>query len=119
MTAQTAIEADEPKSKRARVENADDNDEAKTVGRDDTSTSVISDLPPIVVSSRKSALALYQTNFVIDKLKRIAPGREFPILKESTLGDKVLNRHLSDLGRDAPGLFTKELEVQLLNKQAR
>lgn len=77
-------------------------------------------LPSVVkVGSRKSKLALWQTEHVIGLLKEKFPKTDFQIVQENTIGDNVQNRHLADLGRDAPGLFTKELEIQLLNGQTR
>uniref|UniRef100_K3W5I8 hydroxymethylbilane synthase n=1 Tax=Globisporangium ultimum (strain ATCC 200006 / CBS 805.95 / DAOM BR144) TaxID=431595 RepID=K3W5I8_GLOUD len=57
----------------------------------------------IYVSSRKSQLAMVQTNEVIH------------MLQEDTIGDQVLDRHLSELGTStASGLFTKSLEEALI-----
>eukprot|EP00392_Amoebophrya_sp_AT5.2_P011346 g11423.t1 len=41
----------------------------------------------------------------------------FELLETTTHGDEVQNRHLADLG--SVGVFTKELEVQLLERQSR
>jgi len=69
----------------------------------------------IKVGSRKSQLALIQTEHVIAKLKEIYPSIEFEIVKMSTLGDNVLDKALSKIGEKA--LFTKELEVALEKKE--
>ncbi|KAM7541741.1 hypothetical protein Aperf_G00000012711 [Anoplocephala perfoliata] len=72
--------------------------------------------PPVIrVGSRKSQLALLQTNLVIDLLRRHYPEYEFQIVKILTTGDKILDQELSKIGDK--NLFTKELEVALLNKQ--
>ncbi|CAD7955702.1 unnamed protein product [Amoebophrya sp. A120] len=83
----------------------------------------------IFVSSRKSVLALYQTNAVIAMLTRaLDTGKllyhdlsqqqyKFTLLETSTVGDQVQNRHLADMG--SVGVFTKELELQLLAKECR
>ncbi len=67
----------------------------------------------VVVGSRASKLALIQTNWVISELKRLNPEYEFHIEKISTKGDKITDVPLSRLG--GVGLFTKELEVALIN----
>jgi len=63
------------------------------------------------VGSRKSQLALIQTEFVIAELTKICPDHQFEIVKMSTLGDLVLDKALSKIGEKS--LFTKELEVAL------
>jgi len=65
----------------------------------------------IKVGSRKSQLALIQTEFVIAELKKIHTDHEFEIVTISTTGDKILDVALSKIGEKA--LFTKELEVAL------
>jgi len=67
------------------------------------------------VGSRKSQLALIQTEHVIAKLKETFPEMEFEIVKMSTLGDNVLDKALSKIGEKS--LFTKELEVALEKKE--
>lgn len=68
----------------------------------------------IKVGSRKSQLALIQTNTVIDKLKKIYPELEFEIVSMTTHGDNILDIALSKIG--SKDLFTRELEVALENK---
>ncbi|XP_032524371.2 porphobilinogen deaminase [Danaus plexippus] len=65
------------------------------------------------VGSRKSELALIQTNFVIDSLKKIYPEKEFTIVSMTTLGDRVLDISLPKIGEKS--LFTKDLEEALRN----
>ncbi|CAI5719104.1 unnamed protein product [Hyaloperonospora brassicae] len=73
----------------------------------------------IFVSSRKSPLAMAQTNAVISMLECRFPDLLFVVGQEDTMGDQVLDRHLSDLGTStASGLFTKSLEEALLAKTA-
>ncbi|TDH74234.1 hypothetical protein CCR75_001470 [Bremia lactucae] len=73
----------------------------------------------IFVSSRKSQLAMAQTNTVIAMLQDRFPDLHFVVGQEDTIGDQVLDRHLSDLGTStASGLFTKSLEEALLAKSA-
>ncbi len=69
----------------------------------------------VIVGSRGSKLALIQTNWVISELKRLNPEYEFQIEKITTKGDKITDAPLSRLG--GVGLFTKELEVALINKK--
>uniref|UniRef100_A0AAV1USE7 hydroxymethylbilane synthase n=2 Tax=Peronospora matthiolae TaxID=2874970 RepID=A0AAV1USE7_9STRA len=73
----------------------------------------------IFVSSRKSPLAMAQTTTVISMLESRFPALRFVVGQEDTVGDQVLDRHLSDLGTStASGLFTKSLEEALLAKTA-
>lgn len=67
----------------------------------------------IRVGSRKSELALIQTNFVIDSLKKVYPDKEFSIVTMTTLGDRILNVSLPKIGEKS--LFTKDLEDALRN----
>jgi len=67
------------------------------------------------VGSRKSELALIQTNHVIDQLKKANPETQFEVVAMSTTGDKILNVALSKIGEKS--LFTKELEIALEKKQ--
>lgn len=69
---------------------------------------------PIRVGGRKSKLAVIQSRMIADKLRDVHPGLTFPVLALSTLGDNVQNRPLYSFGGKA--LWTKELEVLLLNK---
>ncbi|DBA00249.1 TPA: hypothetical protein N0F65_007893, partial [Lagenidium giganteum] len=69
----------------------------------------------IYVASRKSQLAMAQTNEVIAMLQKHYPNTDFVVGQQDTIGDQVLDRHLSDLGTStASGLFTKSLEENLL-----
>jgi len=63
----------------------------------------------VYVSSRKSALALYQTREVISLLEEHYPDIHFEIGLQDTIGDQVLDKHLADVG--VTGVFTKSLEV--------
>ena len=66
----------------------------------------------IKVASRKSMLALKQTQIVVDMLKKIYPNIKFEIVTIDTLGDKNLNNKLSQIG--SKGLFTQEIEDMLI-----
>uniref|UniRef100_A0A5K3EFH2 hydroxymethylbilane synthase n=1 Tax=Mesocestoides corti TaxID=53468 RepID=A0A5K3EFH2_MESCO len=69
----------------------------------------------IRVGSRKSQLALRQTNIIIDRLRAIYPMIEFEVVKISTIGDEILDIPLSKIGDKS--LFTKELQLALLNRK--
>jgi hydroxymethylbilane synthase len=70
----------------------------------------------IRIASRKSQLALVQTHWVRDELQKAFPEITFEIESMSTTGDKILDAPLSKIGDK--GLFTKELEVQMLDGRA-
>ncbi|PYI52280.1 hydroxymethylbilane synthase [Paenibacillus flagellatus] len=71
----------------------------------------------VKVGTRQSALALTQTNQVIDRLRRIADDAgiecRFEIHKIVTRGDQILDVTLSKVG--GKGLFVKEIEQALLD----
>lgn len=66
----------------------------------------------IKVGSRESALAMWQTEFVIDCLKEKTSAYDFAIVPIKTKGDKILDVSLAKVGDK--GLFTKELEIAML-----
>jgi hydroxymethylbilane synthase len=70
--------------------------------------------PPrtIRIGSRKSQLALVQTYWVQEQLQKAFPDRHFEVHTMSTQGDKILDVALAKIGDK--GLFTKELEVGML-----
>lgn len=65
------------------------------------------------VGSRGSRLALAQTHWVIEALKKIHPDVDFEVKIIKTKGDQILDRALDKIGDK--GLFIKELEVELLD----
>jgi hydroxymethylbilane synthase len=65
----------------------------------------------IVIGSRKSNLALVQTDWVIEQLKKTGLPYEFEVKKIVTKGDKILDVTLSKVG--GKGLFVKEIEQAL------
>ncbi len=69
----------------------------------------------IIVGSRKSELALKQTELVINELKTFNLPYEFAIKTFVTKGDKILDLSLAKIG--GKGLFVKELEQALLDKE--
>jgi hydroxymethylbilane synthase len=70
----------------------------------------------IKIASRKSQLALVQTYWVRDELQKHFPDRTFEVETMSTQGDKILDVPLAKIGDK--GLFTKELEVKMLDRTA-
>jgi hydroxymethylbilane synthase len=71
---------------------------------------------PLIIATRGSRLALYQTHRVKEDLEKKFPEIEVEIRPIKTKGDKILDVALSKIGDK--GLFTKELEYMLLNKEA-
>lgn len=69
----------------------------------------------IIVGSRRSKLALTQTNWVINQLKELGVPYEFEIKEIVTKGDKILDVTLSKVG--GKGLFVKEIEQALFDKE--
>lgn len=69
----------------------------------------------IVVGSRRSKLALTQTNWVISQLKELGAPFEFRVEEIVTKGDKILDVTLSKVG--GKGLFVKEIEQAMFDKR--
>ncbi|CAG8544603.1 136_t:CDS:2 [Paraglomus occultum] len=67
-----------------------------------------------IIGSRKSQLALVQTQQVHDALVAAYPSLTFSITSMTTVGDHILNQPLFQIGERS--LFTKELEIALQNK---
>lgn len=78
-------------------------------------TATIDNERTIVIGSRKSQLALVQTYWVKKELETNFPRVEFEVEKMSTQGDKILDVALAKIGDK--GLFTKELEVGMINNE--
>lgn len=66
----------------------------------------------VIVGSRGSALAMAQTQLVIEKLRDLFPQIEFAVMTIKTEGDRWLETTLTQLG--GKGVFTKEIEEALL-----
>ena len=64
------------------------------------------------IASRASRLALWQAEWVRERLAAACPDRSFEIVKIETKGDRVLDRPLPENG--GKGLFTEALEQALL-----
>src|SRR6266511_5972270 len=67
----------------------------------------------LIFATRPSALARWQTQWVIHALKNIHHDLECEEKIITTEGDKVLDKPLPEIG--GKGLFTQELESELLN----
>ncbi|MHC0063531.1 hydroxymethylbilane synthase [Nostoc sp. UIC 10890] len=79
-------------------------------------TSVVSSPPRTIrIGSRKSQLALVQTYWVQEQLQKSFPDITFEVHTMSTQGDKILDVALAKIGDK--GLFTKELELGMLNQE--
>ncbi|SCY47102.1 hydroxymethylbilane synthase [Nitrosospira sp. Nsp13] len=70
----------------------------------------------IVIATRESVLALWQANFIRERLSKLYPQTEFNIFGMTTRGDQILDISLSKIG--GKGLFIKELEQALENNSA-
>lgn len=67
----------------------------------------------IRIGSRKSLLALTQTQIVVDALQKHFPELEIEVVGMKTTGDRILDRTLDKVG--GKGLFVKELDRALLD----
>ena len=68
------------------------------------------------IATRKSPLALWQTEHVAARLRALHPDLDVRLIPMSTRGDEVLDRSLSAVG--GKGLFLKELELAMLRGDA-
>ncbi len=68
------------------------------------------------IATRKSPLALWQANFVKDRLEALHPDLQVELVPMSTQGDKILDTPLAKVG--GKGLFVKELESAMLEGRA-
>ena len=63
------------------------------------------------IATRKSPLALWQSEHVATALRAAHPGLQVELVPMSTRGDEVLDRSLAAIG--GKGLFLKELEIAM------
>ncbi len=68
------------------------------------------------IATRKSRLALWQSEHVAEGLRLAHPHLTVELVPMSTRGDEVLDRSLAEIG--GKGLFLKELETALLDGRA-
>ncbi|HEY3309416.1 MAG TPA: hydroxymethylbilane synthase [Desulfuromonadaceae bacterium] len=71
-------------------------------------------MPPkeLRIGTRASQLALWQANWVKSELEKKYPGMAVSLLKIKTIGDKILDVPLAQVG--GKGLFVKEIEEAML-----
>ncbi len=67
----------------------------------------------LIIGTRSSELALWQSEHVKERLETLCKGVEIILKKVQTKGDKIIDVALSKIGDK--GLFTKELELELLS----
>ncbi len=65
------------------------------------------------IGTRKSKLAMIQTNMIISMLSELAPNTKFEIIPISTIGDEILDKPLVQFG--GKGVFVDVFEDALLN----
>ncbi len=70
----------------------------------------------LVLATRKSKLALAQSNWVKKQIEKNWPDVKVELLKVTTKGDKILDVPLAKVG--GKGLFVKEIEEALLDGRA-
>jgi hydroxymethylbilane synthase len=70
----------------------------------------------IRIATRKSALALWQAEYVKARLEQAHPGLLVSLVPMVSRGDKLLDAPLAKIG--GKGLFVKELETALLENEA-
>jgi hydroxymethylbilane synthase len=67
------------------------------------------------VGTRGSQLALYQANWVKERLREVYPDLNVTLIKIKTTGDKIQDAPLAQIGGKA--LFVKEIEEALIQKR--
>ena len=70
----------------------------------------------LVIATRRSQLALWQSEYVKAQLQEFYPDMQIELQEFVTKGDKILDVPLAKIG--GKGLFTKELEVAMLEGTA-
>jgi hydroxymethylbilane synthase len=72
-------------------------------------------MPNLIIGSRGSKLALWQSNWVKDRLEEVYEGLAVSIEVVKTTGDKLTEASLAQIG--GKGVFTKEIEDALLDRR--
>ncbi|HEY8461508.1 MAG TPA: hydroxymethylbilane synthase, partial [Blastocatellia bacterium] len=72
-------------------------------------------MPNLIIGSRGSKLALWQSNWVKDRLEEVYEGLVVNIEVIKTTGDKITDASLAQIG--GKGVFTKEIEEALLDRR--
>src|SRR5262249_60033496 len=70
-------------------------------------------MPNLIIGSRGSKLALWQSNWVKERLEEVYEGLVVNIEVVKTTGDKLTEASLAQIG--GKGVFTKEIEEALLD----
>ena len=70
----------------------------------------------LVIATRRSQLALWQSEYVKAQLQEFYPDMQIELQEFVTKGDKILDVPLAKIG--GKGLFTKELEIAMLEGTA-
>ena len=73
-------------------------------------------MPKLKIATRRSKLAMVQTLWVKEQLEKNIPNLQVSVEAMATQGDKILDVALAKIGDK--GLFTKELEAQMLLNKA-
>ena len=68
------------------------------------------------IATRKSALALWQANYIAEKIREVSEGISIELVEIVTNGDRWLDGPLHEIG--GKGLFVKELELALVEGRA-
>lgn len=66
----------------------------------------------LIIGTRASKLALWQSNYIAELLKQVHPNLDVSMRTYTTQGDRILSKSLAELG--GKDLFTKELDQALL-----
>lgn len=69
----------------------------------------------IKVGSRASRLAVKQAHLIMSEIAQAHPDIELELVTFTTKGDRILNKTIDEVG--GKGLFMRELEVALMNKE--
>jgi hydroxymethylbilane synthase len=68
------------------------------------------------IATRASRLALWQAQFIADRLRALEPGLEVPLVHVTTTGDRVTWTPLSGMG--GVGVFTREIQQAVIDGRA-
>ncbi len=74
-------------------------------------------MPNLIIGSRGSKLALWQSNWIKQELERLHKGLVVEIEIIKTTGDKMQEVSLAGLAGAGKGVFTKEIEEALLERR--
>lgn len=71
-------------------------------------------MKPLIIGSRGSRLALWQSNFIKEEIQKANPGLTVEIAVIKTTGDKISETALGGFSGTGKGIFVKEIEEALL-----